>query len=90
MTLGISKIASLVIAIGYTVIALVEGGASGLACPIALFLPLALIWFPDEVGSFTGWFRGGYINKESPPALLSMMGWFFLVGLPTILYFLWR
>jgi hypothetical protein len=43
------------------------------------------------VGSFTGYVgRGGYIDTETPPILVSIMGWFFLVGMPCLLYLLWN
>ena len=56
---------------------------------ISLFLliPLALIWFPDEIGSFTGYVgRGGNIDRETPPIMITVMGWIFLVGLPLFFY----
>ena len=50
MEIAVGKIVSLLIAIGYTVFAIVDGGARGLFAVAALLLPLALIWFPDEMG----------------------------------------
>jgi hypothetical protein len=91
--MGITKgrVASLLVGLGYMVWAIVDSGATGgMTCLVALALPLALIWFPDEAGSLTGYVRGGYINKESPPIIVSFMGWFFLVGMPVILYLIWR
>ena len=92
MQITIGKILGLVIALAYAVIiAVTEGGVTegAIKCCVALLLPLALIWFPDELGSFTGYVgRGGNINTETPPILVSIMGWFFLVGLPVLLYFL--
>jgi hypothetical protein len=58
--------------------------------PAALLLPLALIWFPDEMGGMTGCVRGGYIDKETPAGCVSVAGWFFLVGFPVIIFFLLR
>jgi uncharacterized membrane protein YoaT (DUF817 family) len=92
----VSKIAAVLIAIAYLVIAVVNAnGISredrlGLMClATALLVPLALIWFPDDIGSFTGSIgRGGQIDAETPPALVSFMGWFLLVGFPVILYLL--
>jgi hypothetical protein len=50
---------------------------------------LALSWFPEELGSFTGYVgRGGRIDTETPPGLVSFMGWFFLVGIPVLGYIL--
>lgn len=55
---------------------------------VVLLLPLTLIWFPDELGSFTGYVgKGGNIDTETPPILVSIAGWFFLVGFPVLMYF---
>jgi hypothetical protein len=86
----ISKIAAVLIAIAYLVIMIIDErgvsrGVIGMAW--VLLVPLALIWFPDEIGSFTGSVgHGGYIDAETPPALVSFMGWFLLVGFPALLY----
>lgn len=56
---------------------------------IVLLLPLSLIWFPEEIGSFTGYVgRGGNINCETPAILVSLAGWFLLVGVPLLSHFL--
>ncbi|HEY3932470.1 MAG TPA: hypothetical protein VGM58_08885 [Verrucomicrobiae bacterium] len=93
MQITIGKILGLLIAIGYAICAAI--GAGGFTeevfkCCMALLLPLALIWFPDEIGSFTGYFKSGYVNVETPAIMISFMGWFFLVGLPVLFYFLNR
>ncbi len=90
MEITAGKIVSLLIAIGYTLFAIVDGGVSGLFVAVALLLPLALIWFPDEMGSFTGCVARGYIDKETPAGCVSVMGWFFLVGFPVIILLLLR
>jgi len=86
MQVTIGKILGLLIAIGYTVLAVRAGGMFGLKCSAALLLPLAFIWFPEEIGGLTGYFRSGYVNVQTPAIIISVMGWFFLVGLPVILY----
>jgi len=54
------------------------------ACAFQL-VPLGLIWFPEELGSFTGYVsRGGYIDTETPPILVSAIGWLILLAIPTI------
>jgi len=92
MQVTIGKIMSLLIGVGYATFAIMDGGVEGLKCSAALLFPLALIWFPDEIGSATGYFAGNFlrVDAETPPILISIMGWFFLVGLPVFLYFLWR
>jgi len=57
-----------------------------LAWPV---FPLALIWFPEYFGCITGYVGGGVpanIDTETPAWLVSAAGWFFLVGLPVVLY----
>jgi hypothetical protein len=50
-----------------------------------------------SIGRRTGyWIRGGflapsYVDRPTPPVLIALSGWFFLIGLPAILYlFAWR
>jgi hypothetical protein len=86
MQITIGKILGLVIAILYVVFACLHQGVTGLKYSVSLLLPLALIWFPEEIGSVTGYFRTGYINVQTPGIMVSFMGWFFLVGLPALFY----
>lgn len=68
-------------------------GPAGAAVVVGVIslLPLALIWFPAVFGSYIGPVgRGGYVDRETPPVLIVLAGWFFLVGMPAILYFIWR
>lgn len=90
MQVTIGKVLSLLVAIGYTVLAVKAGGMYGLKCSASLLFPLALIWFPEEIGSLSGYFKTGYVNVQTPAIILSFIGWFFLVGLPIILYFVKR
>ena len=41
-------------------------------------------------GSYTGPVRGGYVDQTTPPAFIAAAGWFFLVGLPLVFYFVGR
>ena len=92
MQITIGKILGLLVAMGYAVAMIVHaGGVTEVVVKgcVVLLLPLALIWFPDELGSMTGYVgRGGNIDTETPPMLVSIAGWFFLVGLPVLMYFL--
>ena len=54
---------------------------------LALLLPLAMILFPEEIGNLTGYYKTGYVNVQTPGAMVSFLGWCFLVGLPVLLYF---
>ena len=56
---------------------------------LGLLLPLSLIWFPDPIGSFTGYVgRGGRVDTETPPFLVSVAGWILLLVVPAVIYFL--
>ncbi len=92
MRITLSRIIALLVAGGMAAISIVQDGKSFLhaagAVPV-LLIPLALIWFPEEVGEFTGYVgRGGNIDAPSPAFLVAGFGWFFLVGLPVLLYIL--
>jgi hypothetical protein len=84
-----SKVAAAVIAFGYVLgIVISEGGLTPevLKESLVLVLPLALIWFPDEIGSFTGYVgHNGTVDTETPPAIVAGLGWFFLVA-PLVVY----
>lgn len=86
------KIVAILIAVGYFIAMIVaEHGITkgSLAGGALLLLPLALIWFPEQLGSFTGYVgRGGDIDTETPPGLVSALGWFFLLGYPVLIYYL--
>jgi len=76
------KIVAVVIALGYLVAIVIHEQAVTPIVPVAvvLLVPLGLIWFPEEIGGFTGYVsRGSTINNETPPFLVSFMGWLFLV-----------
>ena len=90
----ISKFVALGIASVYVVLLIAQGDVqvSELLQYIAvLLLVLALIWFPEQLGEFTGYVgRAGNIDVETPPLLVSLAGWFFLVGLPVLVWWLSR
>ncbi|TWT51461.1 hypothetical protein Pla22_42390 [Rubripirellula amarantea] len=55
------------------------------ALPLLICLwPVSLIWFPEYWGQYTGYLRGTYIDERSPPILISLLGWAFLVPLPLL------
>jgi hypothetical protein len=84
----IGKLASLVVAFSYAAaMAIHEHGVARSVAKgcVILLLALALIWFPDEIGSFTGaGSRGASIDAETPGSLVSFMGWLFLIGMPLL------
>lgn len=87
-----AKLASLVVAaIEVLVAAMVFNVAIAYLCGVMLLGPLALIWFDEELGSFTGYAgRGPRIDLESPAWAVAGLGWIALVGAPFLLAYLWR
>jgi hypothetical protein len=90
MRVTVSKIAALLLASGYVVAAGISRDGLPFAATVAVgvVLPLALIWFPEEIGSWTRW-RRGLRMRPSPAWMVAAMGWVFLVGIPLALV-LWR
>jgi hypothetical protein len=86
MQITLGKIIALVIAIGYMIAAIAAYGVNSLRVGIVVFFALALIWFPEEIGDHTNL----RISAPTPPIIVSIFGWFFLVGMPVILYLIWR
>jgi hypothetical protein len=70
---------------------------------LVLAVPLGLIWFP-EIGTrwppgkktVLGYYKDSVVGpfgvkpamRDSPPKLVALMGWFFLIGLPALLFWL--
>jgi hypothetical protein len=57
---------------------------------LALLWPLSFIWFPEYWGSYTGFISARNIDKTSPPILVTIMGWFLLVVLPPLVWWIAR
>jgi hypothetical protein len=89
-----SKIIAVVIATAYLTGMVLhdhEINRGVLSLSILLLIPLSLIWFPEEIGGYIGGAgHGGYIDAATPSALMSFVGWFFLIGMPVVLYLLVR
>lgn len=87
----ISKLLGVVVALGYLIAMAIANGGVGIELLYAtafLMFPLSLIWFPEFFGSFTGYLgRGGHIDTESPPFLISILGWMFLLAPAMLIYF---
>ena len=84
------KILALVVALAYVALAVALGGwdtkGVGALC-LTLLGPLVLIWFPDEIGDFTRLASRIRIETPTPPIVISLVGWLFLVvGLPFLAY----
>jgi len=100
MQITIGRCLSLVIGMGYAVgIVLWAVGHCNSTAEIVVrsyqdclgvCVPVALIWFPEQIGAMTGYLGRGVVDMESPPILVTIMGWVFLVGIPVFrLLMLW-
>ena len=82
---------SLAICVFYVVAMYMHVGAgAALKLAAGLLLPLACIWFPEALGQYRGTMRLQAITADTPALLVRIAGWFLLVGLPLILYALFR
>ena len=76
---------SLLIATAYVVAALLYGhGPDVLKVAMFLLLPMACIWFPEELGDYTGVMRGHLITSSTPAFLVCAAGWLLLVVVPIV------
>jgi hypothetical protein len=83
-----ARVVSILIALLYAIAALItEGVATFIFVSMALLLPLAMIWFPGEIGDYIGFARlaGPRISKKSPGGLIAFFGWCFLLA-PLVIF----
>jgi hypothetical protein len=86
----VSRAASLLIALVVTGAAIWNEGMEGSGIILIFLIPLCLIWFPETIGRLGNVYETGQIRRIIPPVLISFMGWFFLVGLPLLIWLLMR
>jgi hypothetical protein len=92
MMLDRNRILSGLIALIYLILGFFGAGPeTGIKILACLTLPLACIWFPDEMGSYTGRLpiSGGGINQQSPGCLVRIVGWVLLL-LPIIVWIMYK
>ncbi len=89
MRITFARVLSFMIAVGYMVAMIVEAGWTPAALIFCLypFYPVALIWFPGELGAYTIKSSFWGINEETPAIFVSIMGWLLLLGMPFLFYF---
>ena len=75
-----NRILSGLLAVIYVITASAELGAkSGFVFLIFVILPLACIWFGDEMGGYTGASWGGAITDTTPGLIVRISGWLLLL-----------
>ena len=88
----IERTLSLIIAAVYLVIVSIAAGSPArlladlLIMGGALLLPLACIWFADEMGEYIGVLPGPAITTKSPGWMVKLGGWVLLL-MPAIVFF---
>jgi hypothetical protein len=90
MRVTVSKLVALAIAVAEIIAGLALEGSPAFALTVAVgaILPLALIWFPEFLGSLTGWGTRAPVDRPSPPRLVAAAGWLLLLGPPALILFL--
>ena len=75
-----SRTISIVIAVACLIFYSCVGGLEGFL-KVAAFLVISLccIWFPDAMGSYTGWVGRGHITRTTPAGIVFFLGWAFLL-----------
>lgn len=105
MAVTATKVLALAVAAGYVVAAYFTAPGPGMIITVAVFAfgALALIWFPEYLGG--SWINRKKTVlytydetgrpsrrpwRDSHPAIVAFMGWFFLIGLPPLVYWIAR
>jgi hypothetical protein len=79
-TMDWNRLLSGLLAAIYIITAFAEAGAeAGLKVVGFVILPLACIWFGDEMGDYIGQSGSGYITQKSPGFLVCILGWLLLL-----------
>jgi len=72
--------ASLGLAIAYLLLmGWSEGWRSALMLVFPLLIPLAMIWYAENIGEYLGWAGRTQIDQATHPALVRWLGWAFLI-----------
>ncbi|HEU4433971.1 MAG TPA: hypothetical protein VFR51_11380 [Pyrinomonadaceae bacterium] len=96
--LGLSRVLSLLVAIGYLVIGFLIAQPKSARDVLVVLLrvaamvvfPLLCIWFSEEFGDYVGPIPSPGISKRSPAWMVTLGGWFLLL-LPLLLgFFIYR
>jgi hypothetical protein len=77
---------SLLVAAGWLLFAALVPGLrrAFIPCLLAAVFCLALIWFGDELGAYTGPWGRARITQPSPGWMVKLLGWVFLAGVVAV------
>ena len=57
------------------------GREAAFAAAVLSCIPLALIWFAENIGNYTGWVGSmRVVDQATPAAAIRFMGWVFLLA----------
>jgi hypothetical protein len=86
----VSRGLGVLVAVAYLCLASIGYLTPNLAGPIlvGMVLGLLLIWFPETIGGALAYFGPGRTAPETPPFLVALAGWLFLLGVPVVVVLL--
>ena len=77
----IDQIAAAILCGLWLIYALIRYGiAACLYSIVALLIPIVMIWFSEDVATFTGTVSMSTVTRESPPQLIKFLGWVALIA----------
>jgi hypothetical protein len=80
ITANWNRILSALVCIIYIIFAFLdEGGGFAFSTLGASFVLLMIIWYADDIGSYTGGTFSGWITSPTPGLLVRILGWIFLL-----------
>jgi hypothetical protein len=80
VALNWNRIFSASVCVIYGILALLYGGILPLVQTTCIaFVLLEVIWYADEIGSYTGGTFSGWITSPTPGWLVRILGWIFLL-----------
>jgi hypothetical protein len=76
-----NRILSTLVCIVYIILAFANGGAGFAFSTLGVsFVLLMIIWYADEIGSYTGATSSGWITSPTPAWIVRIFGWIFLLA----------
>lgn len=85
--MNVERAISIVVVLVYALLSWRSAGVGAFLGTFAICaIPLALIWFAEVIGGYTGWVGSlRTVNRASPPSWLRAAGWVLLLA-PAIVF----